>query len=56
MHCLLRYYTLTGNSQITVLSKWTTDCDVIILGRINGLPSTSQYDYQTGLTNKRNKL
>ncbi|CAF2401618.1 unnamed protein product [Rotaria sp. Silwood2] len=40
------YYTSTGNSRLTVLSEWLSDCDIDIRGRINGLPSVFQYDYR----------
>ncbi|CAF4168943.1 unnamed protein product, partial [Adineta steineri] len=41
------YYTTIGNSRFTILSEWSSNCDLIILARINGLPNSSQYDYRT---------
>lgn len=39
-----------GYSRIDVQSEWFTDCEVDLLGRINGLPDMDQYDYQMGLS------
>jgi len=50
---LFRYYTSRGNSRIIVLSEWFTDCDIIILARINGLPNSFQYDYKIGWISKK---
>ncbi|CAF0819581.1 unnamed protein product [Rotaria sordida] len=41
------YYTSIGNFQLTLVSEWLSNCDIVILGRLNGLPSVVQYDYQT---------
>ncbi|UJR15924.1 hypothetical protein I4U23_002844 [Adineta vaga] len=41
------YYTSTSNSRLLVLSNWSSNCDIIILARINGLPNSFQYDYRT---------
>jgi hypothetical protein len=51
-----RYYTSTSNSRITVLSEWSSNCDIVILARVNGLPNSDQYDYQTGLIYRKNCL
>ncbi|CAF3660938.1 unnamed protein product [Rotaria sordida] len=46
------YYTLVGNSRIIILSEWSSNCDIIILAKINSLPNISLYDYKTVCKNK----
>jgi hypothetical protein len=34
---------------MTIQSEWLSDCDIIILTRINALPNSLLYDSKTGL-------
>jgi hypothetical protein len=48
------YYTSIGNSRITVLSQWSSNCEITFLARINALPNSFLYDYKTGWIIKLN--